>query len=79
MGLLSIITSQWDTIYQYVISNIKIEDVANFKKIIAEIYDTCKNAKNNNVCLGDCVHCEHLSTKIKEFSNEDNKKTLKED
>lgn len=78
MGLLSIIKSQWDTIYEYVFKNIKFEDVANFKKIIAEIYDTCKNAKNNNTCLGDCVHCEHLSNKIKEYS-QDNKKTLKED
>ena len=78
MGILSIIKSQWDTIYDYVLKNIKFEDIANFKKIIGEIYDTCQTAKNNKTCLGDCIHCEHLAKKIKEFSKED-KKTLKED
>ncbi len=68
MGLLSIIKSQWDTLYEYTLKHIKLEDIANFKKAIKEIAEVCKNAKNNNVCLGDCVHCEHLINKIKEYS-----------
>ena len=68
MGLLSIIKSQLDTLYEHVFKHIKVKDIANFQKIIKEIAEVCKNAKSNNVCLGDCVHCEHLTNKIKEYS-----------
>ena len=79
MGILSIIKIQWDVIYQYVLKNIKLDDVVNFKKLTFEIYDMCKNAKNNNTCLGDCVHCEHISNKIKEYSKEKYHEISKED
>lgn len=68
MSLINIIKQQASNMWQYIIKNIKAEDVFGIYKAMYDIMESCKQAKSNNVCLGDCVHCEHLANKIKEIT-----------
>ncbi len=69
MGIWDIIKSQASTVYKHTLQNVKVGDIFEFQKIISSISDTCKSAKGNNTCLGDCVHCKILKEQIENIVN----------
>ena len=60
--------------YDVVITYLGKQDINNIVRILGNIWRTCKIAKGNNTCLGDCLNCEFLREIIKQEI--DNKKEL---
>ncbi len=69
MKIWDTIKSQANTVYKHTLQNIKVGDILELQKTVSLIFDTCKSAKGNNTCLGDCVHCEQLHKAIEEILN----------
>ena len=65
MSIKGIIKEQYAVVYDYVIKHIKVQDIGNIAKILSDIWKSCKIAKDNKTCLGDCIHCEYLIKIIK--------------
>ncbi len=67
MGFKDSIKVYLSAAYQHTLKNIKVGDIGVFYKAISDITKTCKTAKGNNTCLGDCIHCDILNNKINEI------------
>ena len=71
MGIWDTIKSQANVVYKHTLQNVKVGDIFELQKIVSLIFNTCKSAKGNNTCLGDCVHCEQLHKVINEKLKKD--------